>query len=155
MLQGCPTQKERLEYALKNEGYEQRSELFKWWKARCMLQVFRTGEDIVTFLADFEKVCKKVEVNRELWPQILIPLLPRDIGRVWECLFDLGNRDFCEYKKALLVEVAERELKWGQRNVDQKQRELEEKQREHEAKTHELEVKDLSLSRKSPGRRRR
>uniref|UniRef100_A0A131YIC5 Uncharacterized protein n=1 Tax=Rhipicephalus appendiculatus TaxID=34631 RepID=A0A131YIC5_RHIAP len=97
---------ESLECELSERESDYKLETYKWWDARKQLRVFQIGEDVVSFLADFEEACEKQEVSRDYWLQRLIQLLPQNVGCVVERMFDSGNRNFDEAKKALFDHIA-------------------------------------------------
>ncbi|XP_077551826.1 LOW QUALITY PROTEIN: uncharacterized protein LOC144166033 [Haemaphysalis longicornis] len=71
-------------------------------RIRDQLPPFVIGEDMAKYLVKFEHVCERNDIERSLWAQNLLALLPGEASDVITCLSKEAFESYDEVKEALL-----------------------------------------------------
>ncbi|KAH6946560.1 hypothetical protein HPB50_013975 [Hyalomma asiaticum] len=71
-------------------------------RIRDQLPPFVVGEDMAKYLVKFEHVCERNAIERSLWAQNLLALLPGEVSDVITCLSREAFESYDEVKEALL-----------------------------------------------------
>ncbi|XP_072142107.1 uncharacterized protein [Dermacentor andersoni] len=101
-------EKERREHELKMKELETRNSspapslTSNGPRIRDQLPPFVVGEDMAKYLVKFEHVCERNSIERSLWAQNLLALLPGEASDVITCLSKEAFESYSDVKEALL-----------------------------------------------------